>query len=878
MADNQKLSLDGDWDFQFKPVHNADATLTEEWRRVLVPSPWQAQFDDLRSTNGTAVYRRRFTVPDLPTDGAAVLHFGAVDYFATAWLNGKHLGDHEGGYLPFEFEAIEALQEGENELTVEVVDPSDDRDSYPVFPFSEIPHGKQSWYGPLSGIWQSVWFEFRPKAHISDLRLVTEPRNATVAVQVSLSAELQAPYQILCEVKTSDGKIIASATLDGLSGTLQLDAAPELWSPGSPNLYAVVATLLVDGNPAHHVEKNCGFRTIEARDGRIFLNGQPIYLRGVLDQGYYPETIYTPPSLELLEKQVHSLKALGFNCLRIHIKVEDPRYYEVADRLGLLVWSEIPNWGLLTDASKERAKETFQGILARDAHHPSIFAWTLINENWGTDLTRNPEHRQWLADFYRYAKSLDPSRLIVDNSACDGNAHVTGDLEDFHHYNVLPDHANEWDAWVAEFADRRAPVWYADYEKERRADLPLLVSEFGNWGLPDPDSIREHGKEPWWFETGFEWDNGIVYPHGVQQRFESSGLSQVFSSYGEFAKHAQAHMARSLHYEISSMRQQAPIGGYIITESTDVHWECNGLLTMQRETKHQLDPILKNVNQDRVVVLRPVRWNGRVGESIEVHVKTFNETHPEKYGKVLWRTDSQSGELVTPEDTIQLTLDKPGVITLHATWLADDGTQLAVNQVDLVCVSFDLSPTLLRVIDSTPTANALRALGYQVTEGEVSSAAKDEIVVAHSYAKELETYLQGGGRVLLLASGDTAMAIPAGYITPRAGTPWQGDWANSLAWIRKQGAFAHIPGTPLLEMEYAAVMPETVIAGLPTWVQREHSWAGLTVGWIHKTVSLLSLLPYGRGQIVVSTFKLNATTLPTDAIAHALFDGMLRLL
>ena len=114
-------------------------------------------------------------------------------------------------------------------------------------------------------------------------------------------------------------------------------------------------------------------------------------------------------------------------------------------------------------------------------------------------------------------------------------------------------------------------------------------------------------------------------------------------------------------------------------------------------------------------------------------------------------------------------------------------------------------------------------------------------------------------------------------IAPRAGTPWQGDWANSLSWIKKQGPFAHLPGAPLLEMEYAAIMPDAVIAGLPTWVQREHSWAGLTVGWIHKTVSLLSVLPYGRGQILVTTFKLNADTLATDAMAQALFAGILNL-
>src|SRR6185503_16036486 len=162
-------------------------------------------------------------------------------------------------------------------------------------------------------------------------------------------------------------------------------------------------------------------------------------------------------------------------------------------------------------------------------------------------------------------------------------------------------------------------------------------------------------------------------------------------------------------------------------------------------------------------------------------------------------------------------------------------------------------------------------------EGNVTDAV-DEIVLARRYTRELEKYIQGGGRVILLASGNAGDVLPVGYIAPRAGTPWQGDWANSLSWIKKQGAFAHLPGEPLLEMEYAAIMPDAVIAGLPSWVQREHSWAGLTVGWIHKTVSLLAALPYGRGQLVITTFKLDATTLSNEVMAQALFEGMLKLL
>lgn len=888
-----RVSLDGVWEFQIDSGDGSDASHIREWRSAIVPMPWQAQFDDLRHTSGVAWYRRNFTV-DLEllgsaSAGAAILHFGAVDYQATVWLNGERLCEHEGGYLPFEFDVINLLRAGDNELLVRVVDPTDDRNRYAAFPFSEVPHGKQSWYGPIGGLWQSVWLELRPKLHIAKLGVAPSPADATVAVEVALSETPPRDFQIICTVTGPDGLPAGSGVLgEDSTGVIGLDDSPKLWSPDSPSLYTVAATLIIDGQAGHTARKACGFRTVEARDGRIYLNGAPIYLRGMLDQGYFPETIYTPPSLELLEVQARTAKALGFNCLRIHIKVEDPRYYDVADRLGLLIWTELPNWALLTDASAERARLTFREMVERDGHHPSIIAWTLINENWGTDLARNADHRHWLADFYRDAKAIDPTRLIVDNSACCDNAHVASDLEDFHHYRAIPDHAHEWDDWVAGFAGRPDWAWSADFARERRADLPLLVSEFGNWGLPDPDTIREQGREPWWFETGFDWGGGIVYPHGVEHRYEACGLADLFPSYGEFARQSQAHMARSLHYEISSMRLHDAIAGYVVTEFTDVHWECNGLLTMQRQSKYLLDPLLKDLNQDRVVLLQPARWSGRPGEIIEILVQTKDVLGQDMGGMIYWQAGGRSGTLPAPGGTISLDLDSPSVITLHARWLVEDGSQLATNQVDLVCVATEPASVGLRVIDHAALAAVLRDLGYRVSTGEVSAGVvADEIVIACRYTRALEAHLQNGGRVLLLAdpgieseseSGEPAIILPVGQVVPRDGTPWQGDWATSFAWVKKQDSLAHLPGGPLLEMEWAPLMPDAVIAGLPPWVQRSHSWAGLAVGWVHQAVSLLLVVPYGRGRLLTTTFKLNSTTLTTDAVARALFAGALTLL
>lgn len=883
MTTEQRLSLDGAWDFQIDPSDGDDILSIKAWRTAHVPMPWQAQFDDLRQSSGTAWYRRRFDFAGDLNGKAAILHFGAVDYHAIVWLNGRRVGEHEGGYLPFDFDVTALLQPGENVLVVRVTDPNDDRRRFPDAPFSEVPHGKQSWYGPIGGVWQSVTLTVLPAVHIKTVKLTPIPAENAIDVAATLNAALPEDAMLTATVLDPDGQIVAATTLaaDG-RGRTELSSPARWWSPDDPALYTVITTLTQHAATQHETRNTCGFRTVEARHGRIYLNGQPIYLRGVLDQGYYPETIYTPPSLEFLEDQARKAKALGLNCLRIHIKIEDPRYYEVADRLGLLVWTEIPNWVLLTDAADRRIKETFRGMVERDWNHPSIIIWTLVNENWGTDLARNPEHRRWLADFYHEAKEIDPTRLIVDNSACQGNFHVAGDIEDYHPYRAIPDHADSWDAWVDEFASRQSSwIWAADYQHERRPDLPLLVSEFGNWGLPDPAEIQEKNAEPWWFETGHEWGDGIVYPHAMPQRFVDHGLDAVFGALPAFTRAAQAHMARSLHYELTSMRLAPAVAGYIITEFTDVHWECNGLLTMQRGVKHGLDTIFTPLNQDNVVALRPQRWSGKPGDAVTVELRTFGVDGERAEGVIAWRAGDAHGQLDAPGGAISAPLSAPGMVTLEANWLAADGAIIASNQVELVCIAEPQLSGALAVLDDPALAATLRTLGYTVSETMPNDGST--LLVARRYTKPIETAVQQGARLLLLAGepvqgGEDSVRLPAGAVIAREGTPWQGDWATAFSWIRKQGAFATLPGSPLLEMEYAAVMPDYVLVGLPVWAYRTHSWAGLALGWIHKPVSLLAEMPYGKGKVAITTFKLNAQTLAEDAVAQAIWQGVLKLL
>ena len=266
---------------------------------------------------------------------------------------------HVGGFLPFSFDVTEQLVEGSNEIKIRVDSPIDDPMVSPEAPLAEMPLGKQSWYGPLSGIWQSVWLERRTIDHIERARVMPELATGRVGVGVFLANPLIAETRVSLAINAANGKTVASTSMVLERGAEKTDLAltladVEAWSPAAPNLYTLHLTLERDGHVVDEFKDQFGFRTIEARNGHFYLNGEPLYIRAALDQDYYPDTICTTPSVEFLEDEFRKAKELGLNGLRCHIKAPDPRYYEVADRIGLLVWTELPTMGTSTERSRAR--------------------------------------------------------------------------------------------------------------------------------------------------------------------------------------------------------------------------------------------------------------------------------------------------------------------------------------------------------------------------------------------------------------------------------------------------------------------------------------------------------------------------------------------
>ncbi len=911
----QTLALDGAWQFAFAPdvptIKSADSHLIAQayhppqgstWREINVPAPWAAQMTDLRLSTGTGWYRRKVEIPATWSAGAIILHFGAVNYFCQIWWNDHFIGEHEGGYLPFELDLTKHVSPGEaGELTVRVVMPSNDPDLYPDFPFGEIPHGKQSWYGPLGGIWQSVTLAYRPPAYLTHLQITPRPTNAgdldqwTVHVQVETSRPIVFGEGFSVEIFGPDGERCAQAHEDSPNLTLTI-ASPRLWDLDTPHLYTARVAWYPLGTKSNVdvLSETFGFRTFETEDGTFRLNGRLIYLRGALDQDYYPDLIATPPSQEYIEDQFRQAKAMGLNCMRVHIKIPDPRYFAAADKVGILIWAELPNWQQLTDQSARRGRQTLAGMVRRDGNHPSIVIWTIINEDWGTELVSNPDHRRWLAEMVTWLKELDPTRLVVDNSPCFPNHHVGGDVDDFHFYAAMPDSAAQWETWMDDMARRGDFLYAPEHQPNRRAGAlpPLVVSEFGNWGLPDLASLlTQSGDEPWWFDTGWERSDGDVYASGVMDRFRSMALGKTFENFAGLAQVAQAAQVEALKYEIESIRERPELAGYVITEWADTHWECNGVLDMARGPK-RIATELAEFNGDTLIVPRPDRrayWAGTemiVGISLShygpnsisdarLEWTLSNHHHEPLRGVFEGIAVAQAQVMGLPSLTVTLPqVDRPVHSQLDLRLVNAAGEIICQNKmvVGLYPVPVVNDQVICR---EDALAEELTQAGYRVHD----DLAGPGVLVMSRLDDVARRHVEKGGRALLLAADEGAIStqLPRFSIKlqRRQGTPWAGDWASSLAWFRKERFATHLPSDRWLDFTCASVIPETVITDvtLPEWEQ--NVLAGLFVGWLRRPAALVLRFPLGRGELLVTTLHL-AGQIALDPVAAFLFQEHLR--
>jgi beta-galactosidase/beta-glucuronidase len=571
-------NLDGTWRFAFDPDlrHRVPADVRSWSHEIQVPFAPEATLSGIgdRGFHPACWYQREF---DIPAElGAAraqrlLLHFGAVDYHTIVWINGIPVVEHFGGHTPFQADITLALRPGApQQLTVWAEDDPHDL---------EKPRGKQDWrlhphaiwYPRTTGIWQTVWLECVPRTYIAALRWTPNVERWEISLSAFTAGEPEGDLRLSVRLSCG-GRILADDSYTvvgnevhrriGLSDPGIDDYRNELlWSPETPTLIDARVQLLHNGAVVDTVESYTALRSIAVQRERILLNGRPYNMRLVLDQGYWPDGLMTAPSEEALRRDVELAKTMGFNGVRKHQKIEDPRYLYWADKLGLLVFGEMPSAYRFTSKSIKRLLLEWTEVLERDVSHPCIVIWVPFNESWGVpELSNLPAPRDAVAAFYHLTRTFDPTRLVIGNDGWESSA---TDIIGIHDYDTDPHHLRARygpEVKPQEVVDRR---WFGGriltLDGYPHRGQPICLSEFGGIAYCGPG--HDSAPDAWGYAQTVS-----------QEEYEqlSCALIEVARTTGMFS-------------------------AFCYTQFADTFQEANGLLYADRTPKMPLERIRQAV-------------------------------------------------------------------------------------------------------------------------------------------------------------------------------------------------------------------------------------------------------------------------------------------
>jgi beta-galactosidase/beta-glucuronidase len=509
-------------------------------------------------------YRRTFT--ERPAEGGRlILHFGAVDYRAHVWVNGHLVATHEGGHTPFSADITAALTaEGEQTIVVRAEDqPADLTQPRGKQEWLEEPH--VIWYHRTSGIWQTVWLEPVADVHIGKFHLTPDIARSTVTVEATLNRPLKAPGWLAITLR-AHGQVLAvqqvRVTGTILRTVIHIPAAEHgvhrgdlYWTPENPNLIAVSAVLLSEsGEQADAIESYFGLRSTGFDRGRFLLNDRPTFVRSVLEQGFWPDSHLVAPTPEALKQEVELIKSLGFNAVRIHQKVEDPRFLYWCDRLGLMVWGEMANAYDYSAAAVERFTREWLSVVDRDRSNPCVVTWVPLNESWGVpDIALNKEQQDYASALYHLTKALDPTRPVISN---DGWEHTKSDILGVHDYTQFPEQIvrryytpEDVEKTIKGPGPQRKRLLL---NPEDQRGQPVMLTEFGGLSFHPADG------EPWF---------GYATAETPEQYLA---------------------MVKGL---FDAIHDSPELAGFCYTQITDTLQEKNGLLDENRKPKLPIDKL-----------------------------------------------------------------------------------------------------------------------------------------------------------------------------------------------------------------------------------------------------------------------------------------------
>ncbi|MBP3697137.1 MAG: beta-galactosidase [Clostridia bacterium] len=548
------LNLNGEWDFEFDFGNSklASGILDKaEWeKKILVPFCPESKLSGIEHTDFIPAvwYRKTVDITAENLKGRVFINFGAVDYEATLYVNGKKAGCHKGGYSSFKFEITDYLVEGENTLILSAVD--DVRNPL-------VPRGKQCEelksrgcdYTRTTGIWQTVWLEFTPKAYVKNFRFYPDAENGALTITANVEGEGVFTAEAFYEGKPV-GSFSKKAT-NAVSGEIALSET-HLWEPGCGRLYDLRITFGDD-----EIASYFGLRSIRLDDYKFLINGKSVFQRLVLDQGFYRDGIYTAPTEEDLINDINISFAVGFNGARLHQKVFEPRFIYHCDKLGYLVWGEYGNWGL--DWSNPFALEAMLPewceCVERDFNHPSIIGWCPFNETW--DINGRKQYDGVLSTIYRVTKHMDSTRPCIDTS---GNFHVETDIYDVHDY------------------EQNVDVFKANYDKLMTEGI--LYERF-------PERQMYSGKGCAWVSEygGLQWSEG--------DREDAWGYGNAPKSFEEFVERYKGLT--------DALLDNNRMFGFCYTQLYDIEQEQNGLYYYDRTPKFDTE-IFKEINSRKAAI------------------------------------------------------------------------------------------------------------------------------------------------------------------------------------------------------------------------------------------------------------------------------------
>ena len=558
--------LSGPWQFAFD---DRGVGMLDRWqaredvfdRIIQVPFPFESPASGIGDTGfHSTVWYRLVVTASVPPGRRLLLHFGAVDYRAHVWVNGESVAYHEGGSTPFTADITPALRaDGHQEIVVRAQDsPGDLRQPRGKQDWQREPHA--IWYDRTSGIWQPVWLEEVPATRIFSLRWSpdVDARSLTLIVRLRVGRPAHGPLRLRVVLRLG-GHVLVDDSYLADRGELQrritlvendmsLGNSEMLWSPDRPNL--IEATIiLMDGDVAvDEVQSYTALRSFTATGGRLLLNGRPYFLRLVLAQNFWPQSHLAAPDADQLRKEVQLIKDLGFNGVRLHQKIEDPRFLAWCDRLGVLVWAEMPAAYEFSRQTIGRLTREWLEVLERDASHPCIIAWVPVNESWGVPaLERAPEQEHLVRALYHLTKSVDPHRLVIGN---DGWEQPVTDVVTVHDYtargDVLRQRYGSATAMDHTLTHTQPGYRAVFLNGAARDGHPVVISEFGGVSLDLSDS-------PGWRGYG-----SVRTPEELLDRLDDL---------------------------VTALLSSPAVAGFCWTQLTDTQQERNGLTTADRRPK-----------------------------------------------------------------------------------------------------------------------------------------------------------------------------------------------------------------------------------------------------------------------------------------------------